>query len=478
MSIESGFLYSTDSLFDVDENGHFTDFQPLSTSITGFFRILVGKHSGRKVVVKTLKEDYIDNPIAVAQLKKEFSTLFSIDSPYVAQAFKLVTLKNGAPAIEMGWCGGCNIRALMSNNLSAEDASEIVRSVLRGLRDIHLAGIIHRDIKPENVMYDPLRKVVKIIDFGCAYVTGALVLQGPNGTVGYTPGHKEGIGAEPEPKDDLYALGVMTAELTESLAVQSKKGRHFKKKLAQFSDNLIEGSYQTAEQAAEAFERIIKMSKSRWRIIAEAATFILTGTSVFFIWHFKESQSQQEQIETTTDSYSTTSSAITVEINESEPTQAADISRTYMSSSSPRLPESASYPGNSVKQESAAERPYLNPYSNVSEEDEAAYQYAIEAGPLLQSAKSQEAPLHDKMDAFVVNYCDSVYFGDNMQFTLPNHLEVDERRELAKQLAESHLYEMEQAFNRQFGKGGNAHRRAVMLEGRFYCLLYSYNSIP
>jgi calcium-dependent protein kinase len=31
---------------------------------------------------------------------------------------------------------------------------------------IHSQGICHRDIKPENILYDPVEKIVKIIDFG------------------------------------------------------------------------------------------------------------------------------------------------------------------------------------------------------------------------------------------------------------------------------------------------------------------------
>ena len=37
----------------------------------------------------------------------------------------------------------------------------------------HSAGIVHRDLKPENVMYDPVTRQVKLLDFGIAADTDA-----------------------------------------------------------------------------------------------------------------------------------------------------------------------------------------------------------------------------------------------------------------------------------------------------------------
>ena len=31
---------------------------------------------------------------------------------------------------------------------------------------MHRQDIVHRDIKPENILYDPVKKTIKLIDFG------------------------------------------------------------------------------------------------------------------------------------------------------------------------------------------------------------------------------------------------------------------------------------------------------------------------
>ncbi len=480
MNIESGFLVDGAKLYNTDENEGLEDFQLLYASKTGFFRIFAGKHLGRKVILKTLKEDDVKNPVAVAQLKKEFSTLFPLESPNIVRAYRLVRLKNGMPAIEMEWCEGKNIRDLLKGELSVKDTIDIVRGILHGLEDVHGGGVIHRDIKPENIIYDPFRRVVKIIDFGCAYITGGLILQGPNGTEGYTPEMKKNVDAEAEPKDDLYALGVMVSEMAESLSFRSKKESRFQKKLRLFSDRLQDGIYETAGEATEEFEKLIKEKKSV-RVPAIIVTVVvLCGISFFLIRNLSEPEAHREAAAIGIKPESIHPDAevrIITDPDTQRPSEAATSASVENVSASVEKTADLHTDHNSSSSQTETKREYINPYSSVSAEDEAAYELAIAAGQLLQRAKSQHSSLQTKMDAFVVNFCDSVYFAEDMQMKLPRDIEEDEKRTMARKLADAYLSDMESKFQQRFGTAGNAHRRSVMLEGRFYCSLLSYHTL-
>lgn len=54
--------------------------------------------------------------------------------------------------------------------LPTSHAQLYVYQLCRALGQIHAAGICHRDIKPQNLLLDPVRQIVKLIDFGSAKV--------------------------------------------------------------------------------------------------------------------------------------------------------------------------------------------------------------------------------------------------------------------------------------------------------------------
>ncbi len=104
--------------------------------------------------------------------------------------------------------------------MPAARAAMIVAEVLAGLEEAHRVGIIHRDIKPANLFLalSPRGQEVKILDFGVAKSTNPNTVAGltRDGIALGTPAYMapEQLAGHPaSPATDLFALGIVTAEL-------------------------------------------------------------------------------------------------------------------------------------------------------------------------------------------------------------------------------------------------------------------------
>lgn len=98
----------------------------------------------------------------------------------------------------------------------------LLGQLLDGLAAVHAAGVVHRDLKPANLLLEPTgygRPHLRIGDFGVAAVLGDPPVgttpdagADAGGGVG-TPGFaapEQLAGAAPDPRQDLYSVGVLT----------------------------------------------------------------------------------------------------------------------------------------------------------------------------------------------------------------------------------------------------------------------------
>jgi len=184
---------------------------------------------GRRVALKVIRGDASD-PVAQQRFEREARAASSLQDPHVVVVHDFGVIEGGAAHgglfLAMELLEGETLRQRLAGApLSWGQSVVLVRQVAQALAAAHARGVVHRDLKPENIMLgksDGGSERCKVLDFGLAKSTGAaaLVEAGRNltrsgGFVG-TPGYisPEVIdGASEDPRQDVYALGVIWWEL-------------------------------------------------------------------------------------------------------------------------------------------------------------------------------------------------------------------------------------------------------------------------
>lgn len=273
MESESGFFTSPDT--QVTDEG-FSGVELLNSSDDGFCRVFAARHHGRKVILKSLKPEYVTDPLAQTQLQKEYALGFSVDSDYVCRTLGRHTLSDGCPAIEMEYCAGVTLRELFDADvmIKSDEAVAIAESLVKGLVALHSKDIIHRDIKPTNIIVGKDTGRTKIIDFGCAHSYDYIALQGPAGTAAYTPPDKQTAGCIPQFSDDYYALGMVMSEMSQH--VEPKMAGRF----AAFGRRLI--SRRPDDRGAMAcFEKLTARKRGRVAVAIAVGLLAVSLLSYF-----------------------------------------------------------------------------------------------------------------------------------------------------------------------------------------------------
>jgi len=157
----------------------------------------------------------------IQQLRKEGQIQFTLKHPNIVETFDLDT-HHATPHLVMEYVEGEDLRKRLRarGKLPPTEALPIVRQILDALHAAHAQGIVHHDLKPENILL-AADGTVKVADFGLgrvqATVAQSLLLSGSmvsregksvSGTFEYmSPEQQRGEPADP--RDDLYALGVI-----------------------------------------------------------------------------------------------------------------------------------------------------------------------------------------------------------------------------------------------------------------------------
>ena len=122
------------------------------------------------VALKVLREKLRHDRTAVARFVREAQYGTRVQHPNVVRTIEIGQSDTGLHFLAIEWAGGELLERYAKQNapLSAEETAVIITQIGAAVQAAHAAKIVHRDLKPENVMYDPVSKQVKLLDFGIA----------------------------------------------------------------------------------------------------------------------------------------------------------------------------------------------------------------------------------------------------------------------------------------------------------------------
>lgn len=175
----------------------------------------------RLVAIKLLKPG-LDSRALLARFQLERRTLARLEHPGIARILDAGAMANGRPFLVMEHVDGVTLTRFLAEQAPPLPVRlELFRQVCEAVMHAHRRFVIHRDLKPGNLMVTQADgvPVVKVIDFGVAKVLAGddadathsgLVL----GTPAYCSPEQYGTGGgEVDVRTDVYALGVVLAEL-------------------------------------------------------------------------------------------------------------------------------------------------------------------------------------------------------------------------------------------------------------------------
>jgi serine/threonine-protein kinase len=184
---------------------------------------------GHEVAVKVLRGAAARDGSEIARLRREAYIQVHVEHPNVVRVLDLDQMPDGSIYVIMERLVGRSLadRLAREGLLAPGYAIPVYVDVCRALHAAHKKGVIHRDLKPGNIFLCDDGSS-KVLDFGMSKLATAESLTQTGYTLG-TPEYmapEQCIGAQVEPRTDIYALGVMMYEsLTGELPIVAQNRR-------------------------------------------------------------------------------------------------------------------------------------------------------------------------------------------------------------------------------------------------------------
>jgi predicted ATPase/signal transduction histidine kinase/tRNA A-37 threonylcarbamoyl transferase component Bud32 len=173
----------------------------------------VREKDNQPVILKVLKEDY-PTPEELTRYRQEYEITKSLNIEGVVKTYGIEKYQNTLVIILEDF-GGDSLKELIADrSFTLKEFLPLAIQIADSLGKVHTANIIHKDINPSNIVWEPVSKKLKIIDFGIAtrLPRENPTLKSPEqleGTLLYLSPEQTGrMNRSLDYRTDLYSLGV------------------------------------------------------------------------------------------------------------------------------------------------------------------------------------------------------------------------------------------------------------------------------
>lgn len=190
----------------MSENSY-DNIKPFYASSHGHSRLFTAIYNGKKVILKTLKEEFADDAQSRKDLKEEYEITSQLEHKFIRRALGFENVAGLGECIVYEFIDGKSLAEhVRVGTLNEKQIKYILIDICDALNYMHQRGIMHCDLKPENVMVTANDYRAKIIDIGLPetdYKTDHELLIKENEFIA----PELFKGEEADQRSDVYSLG-------------------------------------------------------------------------------------------------------------------------------------------------------------------------------------------------------------------------------------------------------------------------------